>query len=197
LAKEVCGQEAAAEALQQTIEKGDSYEDRVVEEIRAWAVGLGLQVRHVGKDNQPGDVLIAPVVSSTVSCSLTIVVEARDRQSPVGRKAISDILAKAMSERSANAGIYVSKQSDRLGKEIGDWAEGAMNRGPFVARTHNNLFTALRFLMGRSEGSSLRRKVFNRAIRPQPPRHHAAIKRSVAWASCVRAFLAPHRFPKP
>jgi hypothetical protein len=156
LAKEVRGQEAAAEALQQTIEKGDSYEDQVVEEIRAWALGLGLQVHHVGKDNQPGDVLIAPVINSTVSCSLTILVEARDRQSPVGRKAVSDILAKAMSERGATAAIYVSKQSDGLGKEIGDWAEGATNRGPFVACTHNNLFTALRFLMVQERLAQLR-----------------------------------------
>jgi len=156
LAKEVRGQEAAAEALQQTIEKGDSYEDQVVEEIRAWAIGLGLQVHHVGKDNQPGDVLIDSVINSTVSCSLTIVVEARDRQSAVGRKVVSDTLAKAMSERGANAAIYVSKQSDGLGKEIGDWAEGATNRGPFVACTHNNLFTALRFLMVQERLAQLR-----------------------------------------
>jgi hypothetical protein len=129
---------------------------QVVEGIRAWAVGLGLQVHHVGKDNQPGDVLITPVINSTVSCSVTIVVEARDRQTPVGRKAVSDTLARAMSERGAGAAIYVSRQSDGLGKEIGDWGEGATNRGPFVACTHNNLFTALRFLIVQERLAQLR-----------------------------------------
>jgi methyl-accepting chemotaxis protein len=52
--------------------------------------------------------------------------------------------------------IYVSKQSNGLGKEIGDWAEGVTNRGPFVACTHNNLFTALRFLMVQERLAQLR-----------------------------------------
>lgn len=51
-----------------------------------------------------------------------------------------------MSERGANAAIYLSKQSDGLAKEIGNWAEGATSRGPLVACIHTNLFTALPFL---------------------------------------------------
>lgn len=69
-AKEVRGQEAAAEALQQTTEKGHSYEEQVVEELAAWARPLGVEVHHVGKDNMPGDVLIVPNGSSTASCAL-------------------------------------------------------------------------------------------------------------------------------
>lgn len=156
LSKEVRGQEAASEALQQTIEKGDSYEDQVVQEARLWAFGLGLQVHHIGKDNQPGDVLVVATPDSSAASTLTIVIESRDRQSAVGRKAISDILTKAMSERGANAAIYVSKQSDGLAKEIGDWAEGATNRGPFVACIHTNLFTALRFLLVQERLAQLR-----------------------------------------
>jgi hypothetical protein len=156
LAREVRGQEAATEALQQTTEKGDSYEEQVVEEIGTWARTLGAQVHHVGKDNLPGDVLIMPEANSTISSGLTIVIEARDRQAPVGRKAISDILAKAMAERGANAAIYVSKHTDGLGKEIGDWAEGATGLGPFVACTHLNLLTALRFLMVQERIAQLR-----------------------------------------
>lgn len=159
LSKEVRGQEAAAEALQQTIEKGDTYEDQVVAGIRIWALGLGLQVHHVGKDNQPGDVLVISANNSPAPSGLTIVVEARDRQSAVGRKAVSDILSKAMSERGANAAIYVSKQSDGLAKEIGDWAEGATSRGAFVACVHTNLFTALRFLLVQERIAQLRATV--------------------------------------
>ena len=88
LAKEVRGNEAANEALQQTTEKGDSYEDYVVEELIVWARGVGAQVHHIGKDNQPGDVLIRLDINSTVSCGLAIVIEARDRQTSVGRKAV-------------------------------------------------------------------------------------------------------------
>jgi hypothetical protein len=48
---------------------------------------------------------------------------------------------------------------------------------------------------GRSEGSSQRRRVFNRAIRTKPPRHHAAVKRSVAWASARERFWLRSDFP--
>jgi hypothetical protein len=61
-----------------------------------------------------------------------------------------------MAERGANAGIYVSKQLDGLGKEIGDWAEGATGPGPFVACSHLNLFTALRFLIVQERITQLR-----------------------------------------
>lgn len=180
LSKEVRGKEAAAEALQQTIEKGDSYEDQVVAEIRLWALGLGLQVHHIGKDNQPGDVLVLATNDAPAACGLTIVVEARDRQSSVGRKAISDILTKAMSERGANAAIYVSKRSEGLGKEIGDWAEGATSQGPFVACIHTNLFTALRFLLVQERLAQLRAslpKIDSAQIETQIQRIRTAVDR--------------------
>lgn len=62
-------------ALQQTIEKGDSYEDQVVQEVRLWAFALGLQVHHVGKDNQPGDVLVVATPDSSAASALTIVID--------------------------------------------------------------------------------------------------------------------------
>ncbi len=52
-----------------------------------------------------------------------------------------------MAERGANAAIYLSRTPAGLGKEICDWAEGENDYGPWVATTHENLRTAIRFLM--------------------------------------------------
>jgi hypothetical protein len=58
LAKEIRGQEAAAEALDQTTFKGVPFEEEVTETLHAWARAVGAEVDHVGGDNQPGDVLV-------------------------------------------------------------------------------------------------------------------------------------------
>ena len=54
LAKEIRGQEAAAEALQQTTLKGVPYEEEVTGILQEWAQPVGAEVYHVGGDNQPG-----------------------------------------------------------------------------------------------------------------------------------------------
>jgi len=147
LAKEVRGQAAAAEALEQTTQKGATYEEDVVQVLQSWARGLGFEVHHVGTDNQPGDVLLVVTDSNPNGAALRIVVEARDRQQPLGRMAISDTVSTAMAERSAGTAIYVSKTRDGLAKEIGEWAEGMAARGRWVACTHEHLVTAARFLV--------------------------------------------------
>jgi len=146
LAKEVRGQEAAAEAVEQTTQKGFPYEEQVVAELQYWARIAGAEVFHVGGDNQPGDVVIKLAPNSLAPAPLTIVVEVRDRQTAVGRKAITDVLTKAMVQRDANCGIYISRTPEGFGKEVGDWAEGTSERGGFVACTHPHLLTAVRFL---------------------------------------------------
>ena len=74
-------------------------------------------------------------------------IEARDRESQRwGRKRISEQLTKAMSYRRANAAIYLSRSSDGLAQEIGDWAEGVCEQGSWVATTHHFLPLAIRFL---------------------------------------------------
>jgi len=145
LAKEIRGQEAAAEALSQTTAKGYSFEEEIVERLQQWARCVGAQVAYVGGDNRPGDIIIA--VTSCAPEPLTIVIEAKDRQSPKGRRAISDILTIAMTERAANAAIYVSRDAHGLANEIGEWAEGECACGSFVACTYEHLNTALRFLI--------------------------------------------------
>jgi len=147
LGREIRGQEAAAEAIQQTIEKGISYEEEVVTELQDWSKVAGAEVHHVGTDNRPGDILIKLSATSIAATGTSMVIEVRDRQSPLGRKAISDTLNEAMAERKANAAIYLSRSPDGLAKDVGEWAEGECERGPFVATTHEHLTTAIRFLI--------------------------------------------------
>jgi hypothetical protein len=147
LTKEIRGQQSAEEALLQTIAKGLPYEEEVVSQLQAWAKEVGAEIEHVGGDNRPGDVIINITSTSLAASGLKIVIEARDRQSAVGRKVVVDELTTKMSERSANAGIYLSKSPAGLAKELGDWAEGECDLGPWVATTHEHLRTSVRLLI--------------------------------------------------
>lgn len=133
LSKEIRGQEAALEALQETIEKGLTYEHEVLEKLQAWAKFAGAEVHHVGGDNRPGDILIKFPAMSLHTTESRLVLEVRDRKSPKGRKAISSDLTQAMAERDASAAIYLSRYPEGLGKEIGDWAGGSCEYGHWVA----------------------------------------------------------------
>jgi len=64
LSKEVRGQEAAAEAVEQTTLKGAPYEEEVTGILQAWARVAGAEVDHVGAGNQPGDVAVAGSLST-------------------------------------------------------------------------------------------------------------------------------------
>jgi len=156
LAKEVRGQEAVAEALKKTTGKGATYEDEVVELLQKWSQVAGAEINYVGPDNRPRDVLVKFVQTSLSSIPVTIVLEVRDRQAPLGRKVISDVLKEAMAERHASAAIYLSRSSDGLAREIGEWAEGESERGPFIACTHEHVITALRFLIVQERLANLR-----------------------------------------
>jgi hypothetical protein len=147
LGKEIRGQEAAEEALMQTIEKGVPYEEEIVERLQPWATAVGAQLQHVGGDNRPGDVLLTLTATSICPTDVRLVIEARDRKTPVGRKAISNDLAVKMAERSSNAAIYLSRGPSGLGREVGDWCEGECDLGPWIATTDEHLHTAVRFLV--------------------------------------------------
>ncbi len=147
LAKEIRGDEAAKEALMQTTEKGEPYEIEVVTALQPWAKAAGAELEHVGGDNRPGDVVVKMTSSSITGSALCLVIEARDRTSSLARKAVSDDLTRKMTERAANAAIYLSRTAAGLGKELGDWAEGENDHGPWVATTHPHLHTAVRFLI--------------------------------------------------
>ena len=147
LSKEILGQGAAEEALKQTIEKGQIYEEETVERLQVWAAGTGIEVHHIGSDNRPGDILLKISDDSVAGMDMSLVVETRDRQQARGRKAINDSMERSMAERSASYGIYLSKDKDGLGKEIGDWAEGGCALGSWIATTDEHLISSIRFLM--------------------------------------------------
>jgi len=180
LTKEVRGQEAASEAIEQTTAKGAPYEEEVVEILQSWASLVGAEITHIGADNRPGDILIKMPSTSIAGTEVLVVVEVRDRQSALGRKAISETLATAMAERLANAAIYLSKTREGLAKEIGDWAEGESERGPFVATAHEHLITAVRFLIAERRILTLRSarpEIDSAAVQGQIERIRTALAR--------------------
>ena len=146
LAMEVRGREAAKEALEQTTQKGSNFEAEVLEDLQHWAEFAGAEIHYVGTDNRAGDILVKIPADGVLTKPLVVIIETRDRQSVVGRKVISDTLEKAMVERKASAAVYLSKTRAGLGVEIGEWAEGMTECGPFVACTHESLSIALRWL---------------------------------------------------
>lgn len=158
LTKEIRGQDAAAEALEQTTLKGTPYEEEVTGILQVWARAAGAEVHHVGVDNQPGDVVITVRGDGLIADPISIVVEVRDRGSrAMGRKAISADMASKLAERGANAGIYLSRTQDGLSlREIGEWAEGISDRGLWVACTQQHLITAVRFLIVQRRLAALR-----------------------------------------
>lgn len=156
LAVAVSGKEMVDMALQNTPEKGPVYEDEVSEALQKWAKSIGAHVCHVGGDNQPGDFVVELSTGSLTPILIKIVVEARDRQSRYGVQRISQDMLTKLAERKADAGIYVSKTEDGLAKEVGDWAEGTCEKGPWVACTHPNLAAALRFLVVQMQLQKLR-----------------------------------------
>jgi len=156
LTMEVRGNRAAAEVLAQTPAKGITYEEEVLQDLQSWAQAIGIGVEYVGQDNQPGDFILDVSTNSLLPNPFSIVVEVRNRQSAVGRKSISDTLAKAMDTRRATAAIYLSKTRDGLAQEIGEWAEGIGDRGPWVACTDEHKLTAMRFLIVQKRLSILR-----------------------------------------
>jgi hypothetical protein len=147
LAKEVHAREAVEEAREQTTLKGPDYENEVLEELQQWAALVGAEIHHVGVDNRPGDILVKELRSGVLGVPVVIVIETRDRQSAAGRKVISDTLNKAMAERKATSAIYLSKTAAGLATEVGEWADGTTDAGPFVACTHDNLSIAIRWLI--------------------------------------------------
>ncbi len=182
LGKDFRAQEAASEALQQTTEKGLTYEEEVVAGLQAWSQPSGAAVSHVGGDKRPGDILITLPRTPLVPNQISVVVEARDRESQLGRKAISDLLTRAMAERKANAAIYVSRFKEGLGKEIGEWAEGEGECGPWVATVNEHLTTAVRWLIQQLQWASIREsgpQVDAAAVDTQVKRIRTALSRLV------------------
>lgn len=180
LAKQIAAGEAAREALEGTTAKGASFEERVVVELQRQAEASGAAVHHVGEDSRPGDILLEFPPDGLVQPALRIVVEVRDRATRAGRKAIADAMERAMIERSAEAGIYLTRSSDGLGREIGEWGEGACERGPWVATTVDYLPIAIRLLVVLARLATVRHSeaaIDRETVRGQLGRIRTSLKR--------------------
>jgi hypothetical protein len=140
-------QEAAAEVVNRTTEKGPPYEMEIVARLQPWAKAVGATVEHVGPDNEPGDVIVRFGPTSIVGRTLIVVVEARDRTDARGLKRVTESLEGAMRERQATAAIYVGRTSAAFAREIGDWCEGRAESGPFIACVDGSLHLAMRFIV--------------------------------------------------
>jgi len=180
LGKQLAADDAVEEALAQTTKKGAPFEESVVGELQLWARTAGAGVSHVGGDNRPGDVTVDLRESGLAEATTSIVIEARDRSTALGRKAIAATLDEAMAERGATAAIYLSRSREGLAKEIGDWAEGTCTRGDWVATTHEHLFIAIRFLLALRRIAAVkegRPDIDPAAIEAQVVRARTALKR--------------------
>jgi hypothetical protein len=170
---------AAQEVISQTALKGASYEEQLVQLLQVRAAPMGAAVLHVGPDNRPGDIVL-DFDDTSVAAGLCVVVEARDRTTPMGRKAITSTAAKAMSERDATLALYVSRTDAGLAAEIGDWAEGTCDGGRWIATTHEHLLVAIRFalLLHRIDQADRDRDVVDaHAVAEQVERIRTALRR--------------------
>lgn len=140
-------QDAAGEVIDRTTEKGLPYEVEIVERLQPWAKAVGATVEHVGVDNQPGDVVVRFAPTSMTGRQLTVVVEARDRADAKGLKRVTADLEVAMQRRQATAAVYVGRTPAAFAKEIGDWADGRGESGPFIACVDGSLELAMRFIV--------------------------------------------------
>jgi len=146
MSKQIAAGNAAQEVINTCPKKGLPYEEDVLAAICAATSGLGPEVTHVGPDAHPGDIIVR-FGEASAAPGLCIVVEAKNKADHAGMKVIGDSLSRAMRERNANAGIYLSKFPDGLAVEINGWREAEGDRGHSVATTFDHLVPALRFLL--------------------------------------------------
>lgn len=62
-----------------------------------------------------------------------------------------------MATRQANTAIFLSRDRHGLANEIGEWAEGEIEHGPWVATVTEHLTTAVRFLIVKQRLDELRK----------------------------------------
>jgi hypothetical protein len=183
LRTQLTGQQAVEAALRDTTVKGGTYEDEVVELLQRVLGRSRVTIEHVGGDNQPGDVLLTFLPEGLTDQPLKIVVEARDREHGFGHKRVSQDLEEAMRHRSAQGAVYVARTSAGLAAEIGDWGEGRVASGPYVATVHDYLPVAVRWVAVevRHEAAQACKAAMDvNAVAPQLTRVRTALKRLMA-----------------
>lgn len=152
LAQEIRDKELIKSVLEQTISKGAIYEEVVLAELQKWSKTCGAEISYVGDENRPGDILIKLTSNSVVGKDITIILEARNRESQRwGRTKISRHLETAMAKYEADAAIFLSRSLRGLGNDVGEFGQGENKYGFWVATHHEMLHVALQFLILRQQ----------------------------------------------
>jgi hypothetical protein len=163
LSQQIREQELVESVLQQSILKGGIYEEIVLAELQKWAKTCGAEISYVGDENRPGDILIKLTSNSVVGIDITIILEARNRESQRwGRTKISRHLESAMARYEANAAIFLSHSIRGLGKDIGEFGQGECQYGFWVATHHDMMNIAIQVLILRQQLTS--QQTFNSQI---------------------------------
>jgi hypothetical protein len=176
---QIAANTAAEEVIAKTARKGAPYEEQLVQLLQLRGAAMGAAVLHVGPDNRPGDIVL-DFDDTSVAAGLCVVVEARDRTTPVGRKVIASTAANAISARDATFALYVSRTPEGLAAEVGEWTEGSCDGGRWIATTHEHLLVAIRFalLLHRMDQAERERDVVNaHAVAEQVDRIRTALRR--------------------
>jgi len=181
LSQQIQRQQVEASVIERTTEKGAPFEEEIVARLQPWARVVGAEVHYVGSDKRPGDIVIELKSEREDGTVVRLVIEAKawdNEKARPGRSTIAKILNTAMIERDATLAVYLSRSRAGLAKEIGDWAEGACERGLFVATTEEHLTTAIRFLFVHHRLAAARvakREIDMQAIDSQLDRIRAAL----------------------
>jgi len=138
------GQQAAAD---KTTLKGSVFEDEIEKILSDWSRVSGATISRVGVDNKAGDFCISFPKPVSPFYGMTLVVEAKNDSTSKGAKRIKEIMQGCMQQRSASSGILVSNTQEGLAQEVGDWYEGTIEEGSWIATRPDYLIVAIRYLL--------------------------------------------------
>lgn len=163
LTQQIREQELVQSLVEESILKGAIFEELVLAELQKWSKTCGAEISYVGDENRPGDILIKLTSNSVVGIDITIILEARNRESQRwGRTKISRHLESAMARYEANCAIFLSHSNRGLGKDIGEFGQGECQYGFWVATHHDMMNIAIQVLILRQQLTS--QKTFSSPI---------------------------------
>lgn len=139
--------DAITSIVKKTTLKGESFQERVYEELLRAFGQSGCIVENIGGDNKTGDVLLSFTEGAgDHKFAYKIIVEAKEERG--NNKGITDlnrILSAAMDRRAADAAAFIAPV-EAFTNETKYWHQGHVDRGPWVSTTLENAVEAVRFL---------------------------------------------------
>lgn len=133
--------------VERTTLKGESFQERVYEELLRAFGQSGCIVENIGGDNKTGDVLLSFTEGAgDHKFAYKIIVEAKEERG--NNKGITDlnrILSAAMDRRAADGAAFIAPV-EAFTNETRYWHQGHVDRGPWVSTTLENAVEAVRFL---------------------------------------------------